>query len=521
MKHNPYLHPFLIAIFPILFIYTQNAYETDLSEIILPSILALVVVSVLLFLLRSFGIEKTKTSLIVTMLIFSFFIYGHLVHLFVKSLSIDSSWIDPKNITFFLLALFLFVTGVLISRMKKPSVKLVAWLNYFTALLIFIQIIQGGYVLATRELNDEPDDHREVTEELKKIDTQTNPNDRDIFYIILDGYARSDNMKNYYSYDNSSFIDFLKEKGFYVADSSYANYCQTLLSLGSSMNLDYLDKVGDFYHLDHDRMPLAEKLWHNRLFAFLRNRGYEITAFATGLNYTEFKDAEQYLSPKLSLSQYDNILLDYTPLPYLFDFKKDQYDQHRERIDFVFDKLSEIKKTDQPKFIFAHVIAPHPPFVFDSTGSALEADRPFTISDGNGYFQHGGTVDEYVTHYRDQAIYLSKKIQKIVKDILDNYPDLKPIIIVQGDHGPGSRTYWNLVKKTDMHERYGILNAYYLPDFPDSILYKQISPVNSFRMICDYYFDQSYPLLPDSSYFSTFSYPFHFYNVTARLDTEK
>ncbi len=37
----------------------------------------------------------------------------------------------------------------------------------------------------------------------------------DIYFIVLDGYGRSDVLKEFYEYDNSDFLRGLKEKGFY------------------------------------------------------------------------------------------------------------------------------------------------------------------------------------------------------------------------------------------------------------------------------------------------------------------
>jgi hypothetical protein len=65
----------------------------------------------------------------------------------------------------------------------------------------------------------------------------------DIYYIILDGYARSDAMRRLFDYDNSPFLESLERKGFYVARRSTANYCQTPLSPSSYLNMSYLNNI--------------------------------------------------------------------------------------------------------------------------------------------------------------------------------------------------------------------------------------------------------------------------------------
>ncbi len=55
-----------------------------------------------------------------------------------------------------------------------------------------------------------------------------------------------------------------------------------------------------------------------------------------------------------------------------------------------------------------------------------------------------------------------------------------------------------------------ILNAYFLPGGDQRSLYPSISPVNSFRVIFNTYFEADYPLLADRSYFSTYQDPYNF-----------
>ena len=57
-----------------------------------------------------------------------------------------------------------------------------------------------------------------------------------------------------------------------------------------------------------------------------------------------------------------------------------------------------------------------------------------------------------------------------------------PIIIIQGDHGPGPSFRSPSIDKLCLKEKASILNAYYLPGLPSNSLYETISPVNTFRI---------------------------------------
>ena len=68
-----------------------------------------------------------------------------------------------------------------------------------------------------------------------------------------------------------------------------------------------------------------------------------------------------------------------------------------------------------------------------------------------------------------------------------------------------------------LKERIEILNAYYLPDNAKDFLYDSITPVNTFRLIFNYYFNVSYELLEDKSYFSHIKRRCKFIDVTDKI----
>jgi hypothetical protein len=78
-----------------------------------------------------------------------------------------------------------------------------------------------------------------------------------------------------------------------------------------------------------------------------------------------------------------------------------------------------------------------------------------------------------------------------------------PVIIVQGDHGPGSLLNWRSPSRTCLWERTGILNAYYLPEGGKNLLYPAITPVNSFRVVLNAYFGANLQMLPNRTYFTS------------------
>ena len=62
-----------------------------------------------------------------------------------------------------------------------------------------------------------------------------------------------------------------------------------------------------------------------------------------------------------------------------------------------------------------------------------------------------------------------------------------------------------------------ILNAYYLPQGGSDLLYDSITPVNTFRIISNFYLGANYELLLDKSYMSSLKNPYVFREVTELL----
>jgi hypothetical protein len=71
--------------------------------------------------------------------------------------------------------------------------------------------------------------------------------------------------------------------------------------------------------------------------------------------------------------------------------------------------------------------------------------------------------------------------------------------VIQGDHGEPA-VVLGLDDDDDIRASFSIMNAYRLPDGGDSLLYPSISPVNTFRMIFNYYLGADFDLLEDRNY---------------------
>jgi hypothetical protein len=184
---------------------------------------------------------------------------------------------------------------------------------------------------------------------------------------------------------------------------------------------------------------------------------------------------------------------------------------HVEMIRHALDSLEHLPPSTSRRFVFVHVVSPHPPFVFASDGSIRQPPHVFSFSDGSDF---PGSHAEYVRGYRDQAMFITARVRAIVDAILSR-PGPQPVIVIHSDHGPGSMLDQNDPDRSSLPERMNIFAAYYFPDGPAG-LYSSITPVNGARALANAYFGTALPRLPDRSWFSPETRP---YDLTAVPDT--
>jgi len=499
------IHPFAFAIFPVLFLYSHNVNEVFLRWTVVPAAIVMVCTFLLFVVLSFLCGNKDKAGLLVSLLMVYFFAYGHFVGTLrglVGGWNQAHLWLLPAWTVGFL------VPGWFLLRTRIRLVNTTKILNVVSVCLVGFSLINIVW-FETRSLILRQDTDVVSAEEFSDVPKEPRacPN---IYYIILDGYAGNDVLTESLDYDNSSFLEQLAQRGFFVADQSRSNYWKTLLSLPSSMNFEYLDGLAARVGIESgDKKPLREHLVNNRVFSFLKRYGYSTVAFTSGFRWSELRNADVYMSEGVwALNDFSGELVYNTPIAALIELFTNQSFQnilHRRRVLYSFEHLPDTLQMQQPIFVFAHIVCPHSPFVFDQDGRPTDPVR---------------SPADYPAGYIQQLKYVNKRVTEIVDELLANSAQ-RPIIILQADHGLRWKLNKDEPKKNTPRiykDCFSILNAYYLPDYDYSQLYDSISPVNTFRVILNHYFGAEFELLKDESYFSTRKQSYNFINVTDRLN---
>ena len=510
------IHPFLVAPFPTLLLYSRNLHAVDASEALMPAAIALAATLVAWGTLRACRLDATRAALIVSAALVLFFSFGHGVKLSGR-LGIGGDRPVREWLTLGIEAVAM--ASVVGFVLLKPDLSRSLTGACNASALALAGLSVAGIVSETR-----CDPRTRPPTVAAPVAPRVSPRSGrlpDVYFLVLDAYGRSDVLKEVHGFDNADFLDRLERKGFVVARRSRSNYCQTALSLSATLNLRYLDDLAG--SRSPDRLPLKRLIADNAVFRAFREQGYRIVSFASGFDATESISADLTLAPPSNLSTFHALVADQTPIWLLLGRRAvhEPHRQHRARIFKVFDDLPAASHpSDSPTFTFAHVVSPHPPFVFGADGRDVSArEGAYTLNDSEGWCRlegHGGP-DGYASRYREQVAYITSRVEEAVDRILATSPS-PPIILIQGDHGPGSHFDSGDESPNDLRERMTILNACYLPAGFRELIHDEITPVNTFRVVLDSCLGSKLGTLEDRSYYSPYLTPYIFTDVTDAIE---
>jgi hypothetical protein len=337
----------------------------------------------------------------------------------------------------------------------------------------------------------------------------------DIYFFIFDRYGSQATLATEFNFDNQPFIDFLREKGFYVADEARANYLKTAPSLASTFHMDYINFLRNVTRNEpNEWRPMYEMLDDHRVARFLKEKGYTFIQSGSWWGPTQHNSfADENHS--FGVGEFEWLYLRETMLPHLLDAAfpgspaarslRPENGQCR-RVPLQIEEAKKAAERDEPTFFFAHLLLPHEPFVFKPDGSCREWEEIRRVDFNEGYVA--------------QVSYANSLIEDFVTTALSR-PGPKPIIIIQADEGPFPKRYrtgnrsWRDASKAEIQMKTGVLSAFYFPDGDYRMLRPDITSVNTFRLLFDKYFDAGLPLLPERIWGYP-NYPdfYEFYDIT-------
>ncbi len=420
--------------------------------------------------------HRGNTIVYSTLVLLIFFTYADI-------LSFAGQWkifriVSPLSPSFqiFLIEIFLICLLFFVFRTKKIHIALQ---DMCAGLSLFLVLIPSASIL---RYTIETGFYRQQSPlKLPRTDISSIQEKPDIYYIVPDKHTAGWLMKERFGYDMTPFLTYLQTNGFQVLEKSTSNYPKTFLSLASSLNMEYLDYLSPRVE-SRDETAVYPLIESNNVLAILKNLGYSYYQLGSWYKGTAFnRNADKnfilendYL---VSLNGYTYAVVSMTMLRPFIDthlstvFLGDSSSDKLNRILYQFEKINDVVRIQGPKFVFLHIIAPHPPWVLDRFCTATDP----------GYSKTRGEEKNYA----EQAECIDMKLMEMVDTIMKT-SSRSSVIIIQSDEGidfSDGNDRWGEVSDAVLQEKFPILTAVFLPGIGHTTLSDTATPVNIFRYI--------------------------------------
>ncbi len=488
------IFPFLFTIFPIILLYSDNIDEVPVTYLFTPLILTFLIIFPLFAVLNYILKSGIKSGIILTLLAAIFFSYGHIFNMLQNTPLFYLDLVHQKYVIIpFMIVL---ITGIyFLVKTKKDLTNFRSIFNVVSIVMIFFIFFNiGGFYLGN---NSDIDglDGISFGNELDGISFGNEPtlgnSFPDIYHIVLDEYTSDDVLLEDFQFDNSEFLNYLVNSNFSIPHSILANYPVTEQFLFSTLNMKYFHTEN---FEEYDRLETEKRISDNFVMKFLKQNGYTVIIPYSGYG----PDDRFYESDVNSCS--DVLFLKNRFLTYLSRttvlnyFVEKQIENERRHIQLC--TLSELQnigeKHDEPVYVFAHLTIPHAPYLFDKDGNPV-TPQSNKLKGLQGWQNTDG--------YLNEIQFINKKMMNIITKILSESDE--SIIIIQGDTGS------SILNNPDISDykkkRLSILYAIHIPnaDAKSFLESKNISSVNTYRIIFNNYFETNLEILDNRYYWYT------------------
>lgn len=493
------IYPLFVAVFPVLAVYSANLSLVPLAHLFRP-LLAAAAAAVILQALLTLILRDRRRGAAVTAVLAAW--------------SWSYSWLAPKfEMVGYGMAMPLFVFGALVlaglAVLWRPKANL---LNLVTACITGFSAVNVAWLIAAPLPPS-------MALAKASVDSGLPEGPRpDIFHIVLDGFGRADVLKDKMDLDISEFVKGLNARGFTVLTDSRTTYVQTELSVSSTLNMDLLPNLlPSDVTKEVDRRVLKPLVQDPAVAKMLMASGYRYMAIGSGFDGLWLGRHQLPDRVEGSVTLFEGTLLSRTPWQLASGVATSQYDLHREKVKGAFAQLEDLAApTTRPKFVVAHILAPHPPFVFGENGESVRPKGPFGFWDGSDYLTYVGSPADYKAGYQAKLRYVMKRLTALIDKLQAN--GRKPIIILQGDHGSKVGLDQNSLSRTDLKEAFCNFYAVSVPKNVPLELPEKDTSVNTYRRLLTALGAEGLTPYPPQSFYSTAPRPFVFTEVSNQLE---
>ena len=338
-----------------------------------------------------------------------------------------------------------------------------------------------------------------------------------IVHIVLDGYSRADVLREVYGFDNTPFLEALKQRGFRIADKATSPFNQTLFVMNAVFSLG-ASAAAPAKIVGEDpgryRRMLARGTEHSGVAQILRGLGYEMQSTPSTylpLQWSDVVDASGNSVSHLALPGTYALTYDLlTSSPALRKLSEALLGSSIGIESINYRYLKEVPTRSfrvpghRPAFIYQHILAPHPPFNITAEGTRRQSGLEGGLADGSHLILGRDALrDRYREGYVEKLRYINAAILKQIDSLKKSLPG--PLVIVlHGDHGGGLHFDHDTAANTCFHERYSPLLAVFATDERiTAAITNDFDLVNLYRVILGKILGAELPpLARDSTYVS-------------------
>jgi hypothetical protein len=321
----------------------------------------------------------------------------------------------------------------------------------------------------------------------------------DVYFVILDGYGRGDVLEQVYGFSNDVFIEELARRGFQVPERSHANYSSTASSVSSTLAMEYLVDPGTtpdyrFVQALHDVIGGA-----NPVVRTLTNSGYHYSHIEGGWDGARCGPNVDTCYRASFLDEAMWTLVGRTPVAPIAE----NWFGHAFALNGLrsLEGLAEEAATERsaPRFVFGHVLLPHPPITVDASCTVRPEPQPGGPAVGARFLIGTPELDGRRAGYVEQVECVNDEILRFLDELDDD-----AVVFITGDHGPDSFGQMKLAPddwtEADIRERLAVLSAYRLPSGCSSSVAEDQDLINGMRIVLGCLVEDELPAQPVHSY---------------------
>jgi hypothetical protein len=313
----------------------------------------------------------------------------------------------------------------------------------------------------------------------------------DIWLVVLDGHPSLETIEVDIGPEPAIALNTrFRDAGFSTDRTAFASYWITDYSLPSVLNMGLPSET------PVSNSATKKTLYRmiggdNRLVGLLDENGYETYMIESGWSGSTCSDRFNHCIPSswadepMAFMLADSLIADFLISRYGYAFTAGT----RATIDWVLDDAVAVTRDDAPSFVFAHLLAPHPPFFLDSECGVEVSDPRAGV-----HFNHADVDptqrEQYLIEQMDcLGLFVTQMVQKVGQDA---------IVVVLSDHGTDRRSQL-AIANTDwdreaIRERMSVFLALSGPVCPVSEI---VTLPNVMRQVLSCHTAEGIDLVPD------------------------